>query len=152
MILIKAWTKFQALSTVFKVLGYFVSRPFHKQNLTISRSCNIHFSLLQTCNSNSFDRFFQFSRFVKSFSLYYLTRLSKQPLIWKLFYPLPTLIFFARKLFVLRYVALFVVSGSLEKLCSIDYVNIYLFKIFSSIESAWQKSVGLPYIAYIVIH
>ena len=30
-----------------------------------------------------------------------------------------------------RYIALFVVSGSIKKLFSIDYVTIYLFSIFS---------------------
>ena len=29
-----------------------------------------------------------------------------------------------------RYIALFVVSGSIKKLFSIDYVNIYIFSIF----------------------
>ena len=31
----------------------------------------------------------------------------------------------------LQYIALFAVSGSIKKLSSIDYVNIYLFSIFS---------------------
>ena len=35
---------------------------------------------------------------------------------------------------------------------SIDCVNIYLFSIFSSIDLAWWKRVGLPHIGYIVIH
>ena len=57
------------------------------------------------------------------------------------------------------YIALFVVSGSIKMLFSIDcvnvyfsqsiaFVNIYLFSIFFAIDS---KSVGLPHIAYIVI-
>ena len=50
------------------------------------------------------------------------------------------------------YIALFVVSQSIKKLFSIDYVKIYLFSIFSSIDFAMWKSVGLPHIAYIVIH
>ena len=51
-----------------------------------------------------------------------------------------------------RYVALFAVSGSIKKLFSIDYVNAYLFSIFFSIDFSQWKSVGLPRIAYIVIH
>ena len=77
-----------------------------------------------------------------------------------------------------RYIALFVVSGSIKKLVLIDFVNTYLFSIFFSIvfvniylfsiffqdflpynfsiffskEFARWKSVGLPHIAYIVIH
>ena len=33
-----------------------------------------------------------------------------------------------------RCIALFVVSGSIKKLLSIDYVNVYLFSIFFSID------------------
>ena len=51
-----------------------------------------------------------------------------------------------------RYIALFAVSGSIKKLFSIDYVNIYIFLIFFSIDFARWKSVGLSHIAYIVIH
>ena len=51
-----------------------------------------------------------------------------------------------------RYIALFVVSGSIKKIFLIDYVNIYLFSIFFSIDFARWKSKGLPDIAYIVIH
>ena len=51
-----------------------------------------------------------------------------------------------------QYIALFVVSGSIKKLSSSDYVNIYLFSIFSSIDFARWKSVVLPHIVYIVIH
>ena len=36
-------------------------------------------------------------------------------------------------------------------LFSIDYVNIYIFSIFSSIDFAQWKSVGPPHIAFIVI-
>ena len=36
-----------------------------------------------------------------------------------------------------RYVALFVFSGSIKKLFSIDCINIYLFSIFFSIDFAW---------------
>ena len=43
-----------------------------------------------------------------------------------------------------RYIVLFVVSGSIKKLISIDYVNIYLFSIFFSIKFAWWKSLALP--------
>ena len=51
-----------------------------------------------------------------------------------------------------RYIALFVVSGSIKKVFSIDCVNIYLFSIFFSIDFVQWKSVGLHDIAYIVIH
>ena len=54
-----------------------------------------------------------------------------------------------------RYTALFAVSGPIKKLFSIDYVNyvnIYLFSIFFSIDFARWISVGLPDIAHIVIH
>ena len=51
-----------------------------------------------------------------------------------------------------RYIALFVVSGSIKKLFSIDCVNIYLFSIFFSIDFSGWKSVGLPHTAYNVIH
>ena len=65
-----------------------------------------------------------------------------------------------------RYIALFVVSGSIKKLSLIDFVNayfssiffsivfakFYIFLIFFSKEFAPRKSVGLPHIAYIVIH
>ena len=55
-----------------------------------------------------------------------------------------------------RCIAFFVVSGSIKKVFSIDCVNIYfsqlivnyLFLIFFN----GFKSVGLPHIAYIVIH
>ena len=62
-----------------------------------------------------------------------------------------------------RYIALFVVSGSMKKLFSIDCVNIYfsksvvlaniyIFSIFFSIDFTRWKIVRLPHIAYIVIH
>ena len=51
-----------------------------------------------------------------------------------------------------RYIALFMVDGSIKKRFSTDYVNIYLFSIFVSIDFAQWKSVGLPHIDYIVIH
>ena len=51
-----------------------------------------------------------------------------------------------------RYVALFVVSGSIKKFLSLDYANTYLFLIFFSIDFDGWKSVGLLYITYIVIH
>ena len=65
-----------------------------------------------------------------------------------------------------RYTVLVVVSGSIKKLFSIDFVNIslfsiffsiafvniYLFSIFFSTDFDRWKSVGLPRIAYIVIH
>ena len=50
------------------------------------------------------------------------------------------------------YIALFVVSESIKKLFSIDHIIIYLFSIFFSIDSARWKSVGLPRIAYFVVH
>ena len=50
-----------------------------------------------------------------------------------------------------RYIALFVVSGSIKTLLSIDYVNIYLFSIDFSIDFSWWKSVEVPRIRYIVI-
>ena len=61
------------------------------------------------------------------------------------------------------YIALFVVSGSIKKLFSIDCVNIYfsqaivfakigLFSICSSMNFARWVSVGLSHIAYIMIH
>ena len=50
-----------------------------------------------------------------------------------------------------RYVELFVVRGSIKKLFLIDYVNIYLFCNIFSIDFARWKSVGLPYVAYIMI-
>ena len=51
-----------------------------------------------------------------------------------------------------RYIALFVVSGSIKKLFSNAYGNIYLFEIFFSIDFSRWKSVVLPHIVYIVIH
>ena len=48
------------------------------------------------------------------------------------------------------YIALFVVSRSIKKLFSIDYVNIYFFSIFFSIDFALWKIVGLTQIAYII--
>ena len=51
-----------------------------------------------------------------------------------------------------RYIALFVVSGSIKKLFSFDYVNIYLFSKLFSIDFVQWKSVGLPRIPYVVIH
>ena len=48
--------------------------------------------------------------------------------------------------------ALFLVSGSIEKLFLIDFVNIYLFSIYFSTGFARQKSVELFHIAHIVIH
>ena len=52
----------------------------------------------------------------------------------------------------LRYIALSVVCRSIEKLFSIVYVNIYFFLDSFSIEFVRWKIVGLPHIAYIVIH
>ena len=68
------------------------------------------------------------------------------------------------------HIALFVVGGSIKKLFSIDYVNVYFYSIFFSIDfsigcvniyffslffsldfARW-KSVGLPHNACIVIH
>ena len=51
-----------------------------------------------------------------------------------------------------RYTALFVFSGSIKKLFSIDCVNIYLLSIFFVIDFPQWKSEGLPHIAYIAIH
>ena len=42
-----------------------------------------------------------------------------------------------------RYIALFMVSGSIKKLSSIDYFNIYLVSLFRSIYFARWKRVGL---------
>ena len=53
------------------------------------------------------------------------------------------------------YTALFVVSGSIKKLFSIDYVSICLFSIFFSffsIDFTRWKNVRLPHTTYIVIH
>ena len=47
-----------------------------------------------------------------------------------------------------RHIALFVFSGSIRKLFSVDCVNIYLFSISFSIEFSWWKNVELPHIAY----
>ena len=49
-----------------------------------------------------------------------------------------------------RYIALFLVSGSIKKLVSIDYLNTYIFSIFCSINFARWESVGLPHSAYIM--
>ena len=60
-----------------------------------------------------------------------------------------------------RYIGLFMVSGSIKKLFSIIniyfyqsivFANDYLFSIFFLIDFAQWKSLGLPHIAYIVIH
>ena len=51
-----------------------------------------------------------------------------------------------------RYIALFVISGFIKKLFLIDYENIYLFPLFFSIDFSRWRSVGLPHIAYVVIH
>ena len=50
------------------------------------------------------------------------------------------------------YIALFVVSGSIEKLFSIDCVNIYIFSKKFSIDFARWKSLTLLHIAYTVLH
>ena len=50
-----------------------------------------------------------------------------------------------------QYIVLFVVSGSIKKLFSIDCLNIYHFSIFFSIDFAQWKCVALPHIAYIGI-
>ena len=42
-----------------------------------------------------------------------------------------------------RYIALFLVSGFIKYLFLIDYVNIYLWAIFFSIDFLQQKSVAL---------
>ena len=55
----------------------------------------------------------------------------------------------------LQYVVLFVVSGSIEKLFSIDFVNIYFSQtIVNYIFFNKFKSLALPHVAtaYIVIH
>ena len=49
-------------------------------------------------------------------------------------------------------IALFVVSGSIKKLFSIDCANIYLFSIYFSIDFVPWICVGLPHVPYIVIH
>ena len=49
-----------------------------------------------------------------------------------------------------RYIALFVISLSVKKLFSIDCDNIYVFSIFTSINFARWKSVGLLHTTYIV--
>ena len=51
-----------------------------------------------------------------------------------------------------RYIALFLVRESIKKFFSIDCVKIDLFLIFFSIYFALPKRLGLPHIAYIVIH
>ena len=51
-----------------------------------------------------------------------------------------------------RYIALFVVSGSIKKVFLIDLVNPYLFSIVFSIAFARWKTVGLLLISYVVIH
>ena len=48
-----------------------------------------------------------------------------------------------------QYFALFLFSRSIKKLFSIDYVNIFLFPIFFSIDFGRWKSVGLSHITYI---
>ena len=45
------------------------------------------------------------------------------------------------------YIALFVFTGSIKKLFSIDYVNIYLLSTFFAIDFTWWKSMGLPHFA-----
>ena len=49
-------------------------------------------------------------------------------------------------------ISLFVVSGSIGKLFAIGYVSIYIFSIHCSTDFPRRKNVGLPQIAYIVIH
>ena len=51
-----------------------------------------------------------------------------------------------------RYIELFVFSGSINKFFSIDCVNMYLSLIFFSIDFRREENMGLPHIAYIVIH
>ena len=55
-----------------------------------------------------------------------------------------------------QYIALFVVNRSIKKLFSVNYVNIYFSQstvnYFFLIFFNRVKSVGLPHIAYIVIH
>ena len=51
-----------------------------------------------------------------------------------------------------RYIALFAFSLSIKKLFSIDCVNTYLFSIsFSIYFTRWER-MGLPHIAYIIVH
>ena len=57
--------------------------------------------------------------------------------------------FISEALFVLRinesqYIALSVVNGFMKKLFLIDYVNIYLFSLFFSIDFARWKVSGYP--------
>ena len=59
---------------------------------------------------------------------------------------------FLFKLIDSRYIPLLADSGSIKKLFSIDYANIYLFSTFFSIDFDRLKSVGLPHIAFIMIH
>ena len=47
------------------------------------------------------------------------------------------------------YIALFVVSGSVKKRFLIDYLS---FLNIISVDFLYWKSIGLPYISYIVIH
>ena len=50
------------------------------------------------------------------------------------------------------YIVLFVFRGATRKLFSIDYVNIYFYSIFPSIDLALWRGVELPHMAYIVNH
>ena len=56
--------------------------------------------------------------------------------------------FFVFKINESRYFALFVVSGSIKKIFSIDYVNNYLFSIFFSIDFLGGKVWGYPHCLY----
>ena len=53
---------------------------------------------------------------------------------------------------VIRYIASFLLSGSMRKFFSIDCVNIYLFLKFYAIDLAGGKVWVFPHFAYIMIH
>ena len=50
-----------------------------------------------------------------------------------------------------RYIALFMFSGSIKKLFSIDCINVYFLSILFAIDFARWKRAGLHHFAYIVI-
>ena len=60
--------------------------------------------------------------------------------------------FFNLKINEYRCIELFVVSRSIQKLFSVEYVNIYLFLIYLLMDFILWKSVGLTYIAYVLFH
>ena len=51
-----------------------------------------------------------------------------------------------------RYIAIFMAGGSMEKVFSIDFINIYLTSIFFLIDFAGQLSEGSTHVANMLVY